>query len=217
MLIKSEHFLFVFLFIFLGVAALSSENKIKRRMIRRLDIKIRAKLTSSRSLTKSSNGRGFVRKTKHLKPNCKGKDAGRKPGCPKIRKTKRERMREHKYQHQRNKFMLGDVPKFYQSHFMPLPPNHEWSCGNDDITHSISLATVSTCPMKDALNSCCYNHDNCYEIYKRYPHMLHHCDTQLGTCIRYFYRDYPFCSMLAYVTHVDTLRLFGEKYKRTYG
>ncbi|CAI5438034.1 unnamed protein product [Caenorhabditis angaria] len=90
----------------------------------------------------------------------------------------------------------------------PIVRNASWECGADDISKSFSEFEIhSSCPeLRDEINSCCLNHDKCYDDKKGQEY----CDDIFCNCMDVRTRPSKECHKTASPTFCHAVRLFGH-------
>ncbi|CAP20543.2 Protein CBG23784 [Caenorhabditis briggsae] len=86
--------------------------------------------------------------------------------------------------------------------------NAPWECGTDEFTKSISEGEImAKCPkLRDHWNSCCYQHDNCYDAQSGQQF----CDDTFCSCLERRSRSSKSCHDESAPLFCDLVRTFGE-------
>ncbi|CAB3408908.1 unnamed protein product [Caenorhabditis bovis] len=92
--------------------------------------------------------------------------------------------------------------------------NSSWECGTDAFTKAISEGEIlAKCPkLRDHVNSCCYQHDNCYDEQRG----QNFCDDHFCGCLEVVTRSSKLCHTESSPIFCDLVRTFGnEPYKNS--
>ncbi|CAI2297694.1 unnamed protein product [Caenorhabditis sp. 36 PRJEB53466] len=86
--------------------------------------------------------------------------------------------------------------------------NQTWECGTDEFTKSISEGEIlAKCPkLRDHINSCCWQHDNCYDAQSGQKF----CDDTFCSCLERRSRSSKSCHDESAPLFCDLVRTFGD-------
>ncbi|MFH4978398.1 hypothetical protein AB6A40_005107 [Gnathostoma spinigerum] len=84
----------------------------------------------------------------------------------------------------------------------------DWYCGTDPVSKSISQHSIEqSCPeLKDAVNNCCFNHDNCYD--EQLGRSF--CDQTFCSCLQNATKDNEICRTRESQLFCNLVIAFGE-------
>ncbi|KAF1769846.1 hypothetical protein GCK72_001663 [Caenorhabditis remanei] len=99
-------------------------------------------------------------------------------------------------------------PEIRRAKLPEVRKNAPWECGTDEFTKSISEGEIlSKCPnLRDHMNSCCYEHDNCYDAQSGQKF----CDDSFCSCLERRSRSSKSCHDESAPLFCDLVRTFGE-------
>ncbi|EGT32318.1 hypothetical protein CAEBREN_20782 [Caenorhabditis brenneri] len=99
-------------------------------------------------------------------------------------------------------------PAILKAKLPPVVQNAAWECGTDEFTKSVSEGEIlSKCPkLRDHMNSCCYQHDNCYDAQSGQKF----CDDSFCSCLERRSRSSKSCHDESAPLFCELVRTFGE-------
>ncbi|CAB63390.1 Phospholipase A2-like protein Y52B11A.8 [Caenorhabditis elegans] len=99
-------------------------------------------------------------------------------------------------------------PQILKAKLPPVVKNATWECGTDEFTKSISEGEIQAkCPkLRDHINSCCLQHDGCYEAQSGQKF----CDDTFCSCLERRSRSSKSCHDESAPLFCDLVRTFGD-------